>query len=319
MAAGGRTLRAELVDVPLPPLDRTAAAWPGRHVSVAGTELFVRTTPATGTKAEPALYVHGLGGSATNWTDLAGQLAPWLAGEAIDLPGFGRSGPAADRDYSLRAHAGTVVAYLEQSGRGPVHLFGNSMGGAIAIRVAAERPDLVRTLTLISPAVSDRHPQKLANPQLALVLVPGVGQAVMRRLDRIPVEDRVRQVIRLCFADPAGLPEQRLAEAIREAEYRRGAQWAAEAFIRSIRGLIAGYVVGGRRGMWAQMQRITAPTLVVWGAHDKLVPVRLAQPVARTIPDARLLVLDDSGHVAQMEHPAVVARAVVGLLERARR
>jgi pimeloyl-ACP methyl ester carboxylesterase len=106
---------------------------------------------------------------------------------------------------------------------------------------------------------------------------------------------------------------------VREAEYRRGVGWAGEAFIRSIRGLVGTYVLSrrpaGRRSMWTRMRQIQAPTLVVWGVHDKLVNVRLAPLVASTIPDARLLVLPDGGHVSQMEHPDVVARAVVGLLE----
>ncbi len=309
--------RAELSDAELPPLDRSVAPWPGREVVVGGTTVHVRSTPGTGTHTEPALYVHGLGGSATNWTDLAAQLAPWLDGEALDLPGFGRSGPPADGDYSIRAHTRTVIAYLEQSGRGPVHLFGNSMGGAISIAVAARRPDLVRTLTLVSPAVSDRHLGHLDDPRAALLLVPGVGTAVMRRLDSIPVEQRVRSVIALCFADPSRQPANRLAEAVAEAEYRRGNQWSGEAFVRSIRGLIGTYLTSsptGARSMWTRMAQITAPTLVVWGARDKLVDVRLAPRVAGTIPDARLLTLPDSGHVSQMEHPDTVARAVLALL-----
>ena len=60
--------------------------------------------------------------------------------EAIDLPGHGRSGPAHRNDYSLDAHAGTVIRYLEQSARGPVHLVANSMGAAGSVQVAARRP-----------------------------------------------------------------------------------------------------------------------------------------------------------------------------------
>ena len=120
-----------------PAPDPAQAPWRGQYLAVAGASVYVRTTPATSADAEPALYVHGLAGSSTNWTDLAGYLAPWLAGTAIDLPGFGRSGPAPDGRYTIDAFARTVIAYLDQTGRGPVHLFGNSMGGAISIDVAA--------------------------------------------------------------------------------------------------------------------------------------------------------------------------------------
>ena len=131
--------------------DTLAPPWPGRPVIVDGAATYVRETPATGPEAEPALYVHGLGGSSANWTDLAGLLADRLDGQAIDLPGFGRSDPG--RRYTLGAFAERVIRWIEHGDRGPVHLFGNSLGGAISVRVAALRPDLVRTLTLISPAM----------------------------------------------------------------------------------------------------------------------------------------------------------------------
>lgn len=128
-------------------------SWQGVLPPWAGTQeagVFVRRTPAAG--REPALFVHGLGGASTNWTDLMGLLAGQLDGAALDLPGFGRSDPPPSSSYALRTHVRAVIALLERQGRGPVHLFGNSLGGAVSTRVAARRPDLVRTLTLISPA-----------------------------------------------------------------------------------------------------------------------------------------------------------------------
>src|SRR5690242_10162466 len=119
--------------------------WPGRTVELDGSATFVRETPPTGPAAEPALYVHGLGGSSSNWTDLAALLADRLDGQAIDLPGFGHSGPAPS--YTIAAMAERVIRWLEHTDRGPVHLFGNSMGGAVAVKVAGTRPDLIRTLT----------------------------------------------------------------------------------------------------------------------------------------------------------------------------
>src|SRR5918998_912571 len=82
---------------------------------------------------------------------------PWpgrsvrLDGQAIDLPGFGRSDPA--RNCSIAAFADRVARWIEHADRGPVHLFGNSLGGAVAVPVAGCRPGLVRTLTLVSPAM----------------------------------------------------------------------------------------------------------------------------------------------------------------------
>ena len=106
----------------------------------------------------PALFVHGLEGSSRNWTDLMDLLRPDLACEAVDLPGFCDSPPRPDGRYSIAALADTVAALIRQRGRGAVHLAGNSLGGAVCLKVAATRPELVRTLTLISPALPDLSP-----------------------------------------------------------------------------------------------------------------------------------------------------------------
>src|SRR5690349_13330173 len=96
--------RATLVpDFTLPSSEVLAELWPGRSVTIDGTTTFLRETPSTRDGAEPAVYVHGLGGSSSNWTDLAGLLADRLEGQALDLPGFGHSEPATS--YTIAAMA----------------------------------------------------------------------------------------------------------------------------------------------------------------------------------------------------------------------
>jgi pimeloyl-ACP methyl ester carboxylesterase len=299
------------------PLNETEVLepWPGHPVEVDGTELNVRVTPA-GPDAEPALCVHGLGGSSHNWTDIAGLLRDRLAIEAIDLPGFGRSGPS-HSGYRLETQAAMVVDYLLTSGRGPVHLIGNSMGGAISILVAAQRPELIRTLTLVSPAVPDLklrvHPVK-HDPWLAAVVLPVVGPAALRRMRKVSPKTRARMTIELCFADASRFPERRMAEAVAETEYRLRFPWSDAAMLRSTRGIAWSQLVRGRAG-WDTMRRIQAPTLVVWGDTDRLVPPDLAASVAGAIPNGRLLLLRDIGHTAQMEDPRTTARAILALIE----
>ncbi len=287
-------------------------AWPGETVVVDGGSLHVRRTPGPA-GSEPALYVHGLGGSSTNWTDLAGLLSGYVDGEAVDLHGFGWSDPAPG-GYSLPMHARTVMRLIEQRGRGPVHLFGNSMGGAIAILLAARRPDLVRTLTLVSPAVPDLRPRTGSDALMPLLLVPGASGLIERRLATMDPAARVRQVLELCYGDPSLVPPQRLAEAAEDARRRVGQPWAMTAFTRSLRGLVAAYLPGAR-SLWRVAASITAPTLIVWGNLDRLVNVAMAPRTAEAIPNARLLVLPGVGHVAQMEDPTSVARAFLALRE----
>ena len=293
---------------PLPEHDGVRPAVPGE---VRGA-LYVRTGPPGG---EPALYVHGLGGSSTNWTDLMGALSQVLAGEAVDLPGFGRSPAPVDGRYTVGAHARAVITHLDASGRGPVHLFGNSLGGAVSTRVAADRPDLVRTLTLVSPALPNLRPQRGSDKRLPLLLVPGISSLATRRLAAVSPEQRARAVLELCFADPSAIPAQRMTEAVDEVRRRNAVPYAGDAFTRSLRGLVASYLVRGPQALWARAATVSAPTLLVWGAQDRLVDVSLAPRAAATFPDARLLVLPDVGHVAQMERPEFVARAFLGMLE----
>ena len=307
---------ARLADVELAPLDDTVRAWPGRVVVVDGLRIHVRTTASANPHAEPALFVHGLGGSSHNWTDLAGVLRNQLAIEAIDLPGHGRSGPG--RRYSIDRHAEVVIRYLEVSGRGPVHLAGNSMGGAVCVVVAAKRPDLVRTLTLVSPAVPDNRIRAFPlknDPRTALLVVPGVGEALTRYYNRrFTPEQRARATIALCFGDPKRYPPQRLQEAVEEVRKREQLPWATAGMLRSMRGLAIAQFVKNRVG-WATLRRIAAPTLVLWGDTDRLVAPDLAPYVAAAIPDSRLAVFEGVGHTAMMEVPERTARAMLALIE----
>ncbi len=296
-----------------------APPWPGRPVVLDGSVTYVRETRngAVAPGTEPALYVHGLGGSSQNWTDLAALLADRLDGQAIDLPGFGRSDPA--RSYSVSAFANRVIRWIEYSDRGPVHLFGNSLGGAIVVRVAGLRPDLVRTLTLISPAMPFLDARRSAHARLLpLLLLPRVDRLATRRLAAIAPDDLARQVLEICFADVTRVHPQRMAEAVEEARTRYEVPWYADAYVRTLRGLVGNFLrayLPGSGSQWRIAARISAPTLVLGGERDRLVDVRVPAQVARTIPNSRLIMLPDVGHVAQLEVPDVVAAAVTELLD----
>lgn len=307
---------ARLSDVELPALDFTAPRWQGGYENYGGARVFVRRLQGTSPDPEPAVFVHGLGGSTTNWTDVGTLLSPRLDCTALDLPGFGRSGPAPRGDYSIGALADVVTAALEASGNGPVHLFGNSLGGAVVLRVAASRPDLVRTLTLISPALPDlRLRRPGTDTAMGLLLIPGISTIARRRMAAMSPLQRVRGMIAVCFAQPQLVPQRRLDEAVEDLAAHEALPWAHDAFTRSLRSLATGYVSPGRRSPWSLLARVQAPTLIIWGEQDRLVPATLAPRAAQSIADSRLLVLPGVGHCAQMEDPVSTARAVLALLE----
>lgn len=296
----------------LAPLDPFQPPWPGENLTVGRHELHVRRTPGPA-DVTPAVFVHGLGGSASNWTDLAALLSPLMPGLALDLPGFGMSAPPTDGVYSVTLSADLVVDLLEQTG--PAHLFGNSMGGAVSIVVAARRPDLVRTLTLTSPAVPDLRPdpRRVSDPRLPLAFLPVVGGYFRRQIQASTPQQRAEQLVRLCFADPDSVPPHKIDQAIREAAERGGQSWAAQALGRSFGALLQAWLALPGRSLWAEAAKVGAPTLVVWGAQDRLLSVDRAPRLVTQLQRGRLLVLNRVGHVAQMEQPLTVARAVVGM------
>jgi pimeloyl-ACP methyl ester carboxylesterase len=223
------------------------------------------------------------------------------------------------RRYSIPAFADRVIALIEHTENGPVHLIGNSLGGAIAVRAAALRPDLVRTLVLISPAMPFLDARKSAHGRFVpLLMLPRVDRIAAWRMAAIDPELLAAEVLRACWAHPDQIPPQRLAEAVSEVRRRSEMPHFANAYTGSLRGLVWSFLraqLPGAGSMWSLARRISVPTLVIGGLRDQLVDVRVAPRVARTIPDARLLLLPDVGHVAQMEVPRTVARAVLGLLD----
>ncbi|MBC7274819.1 MAG: alpha/beta hydrolase [Streptomyces sp.] len=279
-----------------------------RSVGLSGITLTVRSRPPAREGLPPALYVHGLGGSSQNWSSLMPLLDDVVENEAVDLPGFGDSPPPDDGDYSVTGHARAVIRYLDAAGRGPVHLFGNSLGGAVTTRVAAVRPDLVRTLTLVSPALPEIRVQRTAVPT-ALLALPGVAGLFTRMTRGWTAEQRVRGVLGLCYGDPGQVTPEGFRHAVEEMERRLRLPYFWDAMARSARGIVNAYTLGGQHALWRQAERVLAPTLLVYGGRDQLVGFRMAQRAARTFRDSRLLTLPEAGHVAMMEYPRTVAQA----------
>lgn len=295
--------------------DEPIPAWPGRFIDVGGGRVHVRTTPEG--PPETAVYVHGLAGSATNWTDLMGELSDVARGVAVDLPGAGHSPEPADGDYSVPAHADAVIRLVETLGDGPVHLFGNSMGGAVTVRVAAVRPDLVRSLTLVSPALPDLLP-RYGPARIAMSAAPRLGELAVRWLSALPPERRVQATLSMCYADAGRVHPDRLREAIEELRRRDGLPHAGAAMVGCARAIVREYFRVGPENLWRQAGRVAAPTLVVYGLRDRLVHARMAHRAARVFRDVRLVTLPHAGHVAQMEYPELVAREARRLLAHTR-
>lgn len=287
---------------------------PGRLITVRGQDIFVRRTDGPD-GAPHTWYIHGLDGASNNWDRLAAALSGHSTGFAMDLPGSGRSGPPRDADYSISAEAELCRALIEHTSGGPVHLAGNSRGGVVATVLAARYPHLVRSLTLVSPAVPDLRivGERGADVRLALVMLPGIRGRVVRMLEAVTPAERATGLAAVCFGEPELLTVDDLAAAQAEFQLRAALPWTREATFRSLRSLIRAQLRPGRWSYAAACRNIRVPVLVAWGTRDRLVDARLARRATAAFVDGRLLMLPRTGHVAQMERPDQVARAMLAM------
>ena len=277
--------------------------FPGEFGPAGGRDVFFFFFPSLPGAKRQAVFVHGLGGSSTNWTDLMYALAPVAHGVALDLPGFGRSEPPDNGDYSQAEFARLVTDFVQRNATMPVDLFGNSLGGAVATRVAATRPDLVASVTLISPALPDARPRLSIAPVVALA-APGVHNLSGFAMRATPTR-AVDHMLGLCFADPSTVDPSRREAEIAQVRRLMDRPNSGAPLRHSALGLAKSFLPNTADYSWTFASKIHTPTLVVFGARDKLVNPRLASKAAQVFPNARVVVLP-TGHVAQMEHPHLV-------------
>jgi pimeloyl-ACP methyl ester carboxylesterase len=271
-----------------PDADRAAlearhAAPPSRFVTVDGVRLHIRDTgPREGT---PVLLLHGFGSSLHTWEEWARLMEAERRVIRLDLPGFGLTGADPSGDYSdLRAVA-LLDALLDQLGVARVDVVGSSMGGRIAWRFAAERPDRVRRLVLMAP-------DGFASRGFTYDKPAGVP-LMMRALPYTLPTPLLRGGLAPAYADPGVLTAEVL-ERYRDMMLAPGVR-------RAILDRMATQVLVPPEPILA---RIAAPTLLLWGEADRMVPAPHAADYARILRDSRTVVLPGLGHVPMEEDPA---------------
>jgi pimeloyl-ACP methyl ester carboxylesterase len=261
------------------------------------------------------VLVHGLGGSHVNWLAAGPRLAGRARVLALDLAGFGRT-PPAGRSARVRTNQRLLGRFLDGVAGAPAVLVGNSMGGMISALEAAQHPERVAGLVLVSPSVPRPRGVPLDRTvaaAFAAYAVPGVGERFLARYRaRLGLEAVVRETLRLCCVDPGRVPDEVLAAGFALAREREAMPWADAAFLQAARSLLA---VLARPGPYLRVLRsIDVPTLLLHGSGDRLVPLGSGQHLARQRPDWTFEVFDGVGHVPQIEDPDRFARAVGGWL-----
>lgn len=237
-----------------------------RTVEALGHTITYQTAGA----GEPVVLVHGLAGSTRWWRYNVPALAEQYAVYLVNLPGFGsfrRRGPR----FALAEAAGWLAAWTDAAGVGPCHLVGHSMGGFLAVRLAAGWPGLVRRLVLVAPALI------------------GSGGPLLRYLPPL--------VLAGLRARPTFLPVLALDT------LRAGPR----TILRAARDLLS-------EDARADLDAVRAPTLLVWGLRDPLVPPSLGELLRAALPAAEFLALPRAGHVPQFDQPEAFNAAVLAFL-----
>ena len=248
--------------------------------------------------AEPVVLVHGFGASKENWLLMAGLLARRYRLIIPDLPGFGESHFIASSNYRLATQADRLHRILTQLDCGPVHLVGNSMGGAISGITAARHPEQVLSLTLMNAAglrghrASDfeRSLLKGQNP-----LIPG-NILDVARLFRIAT-----------WRNRHGLSALLTPLMYREMVHRNPVNH------RIFRDMLE--IDEAPEGVFSTIQ---CPTLIMWGERDAVLDVSCAERFQAIIPHARQRIFQDVGHLPMVEAPGLTARSLRSFWREAR-
>jgi pimeloyl-ACP methyl ester carboxylesterase len=269
----------------------------------------------------PLVAVHGLGGSHLNWGLVGGRLAalgtPWGPVWAPDLAGFGKT-PLGTRRATIGDNLDLLVGFVRTVSAGrPVILLGNSMGGLLALLVAARAPELVAGLVLIDPAAPTRLSRR-TDPQVvarfATFLTPGLGEAWLRRLARTTTPaEQARQTMALVLADAEAMDPVTFAAHADMIAQRRAMPHASRAFLQAARSLVSRLLVR-QQAYWRDVDAVAAPALLVHGAADRLIGEDTVGRLARRRPDWRFSSHPELGHAPQLEAPDVFVAEVTDWL-----
>jgi pimeloyl-ACP methyl ester carboxylesterase len=257
-----------------------------------------------GGSGRPLVLVHGLGGSHLNWLAVAPRLAAYGRVLALDLAGHGRT-PSLGRTARIGANRRLLGRFIEVVAGEPAVLMGNSMGGYLSLAEAAAEPEKVASLVLVSPAVP-LAPGARVDPRVfalfAGLSLPFVGRALLRQRARRGPERSVRDLLALCCVDASRIGRE-VYDAHVELARERATYGAVTGrdFLAASRSLMVR--LSRRRKFRRMVEGIRASALIVQGERDRLVRVEAARALAAVRPDWRLEVLDDVGHVPQLEAP----------------
>ncbi|HJV27656.1 MAG TPA: alpha/beta fold hydrolase [Aromatoleum sp.] len=240
------------------------------------------------------VWLHGSGPGASGYSNFKGNYPEFAAAGfrnlVLDLPGFGRSDKPADIKYDLGFFVDALSGFLDALGIDRCTLLGNSLGGAIALGLALERPAVVERLILMAPGGLEERE--------AYFRMEGIQRMVQTFAAGPMGMEEMRHVMSLQVFDPALLEDALLAERAAVAPTQPA-------------NLFSTMLVPNLSSRLGELQ---APILGFWGTDDKFNPVRGAMTLLENAPHARVVMLNRCGHWVQVEHRELFNRACVDFM-----
>ena len=263
-----------------------------------------------GSGEETILFIHGLGGTRQHWQQNIPALSREYRTLAVDLPGYGDSRlDKVPQDSLLHFFSASLLALMDSLSIPAAHLVGHSMGGQIAMLFALEHPERVKKLVLAAPAGIETF-----TDAEALGLRTFAANTYPQKLS----EAQIRQNYALNFYQmpeaAEGLIQERLL--LNESSYF---QTHTSVLIKAVEGMLATPVA-------SRLRELDAPTLIIFGKEDRLIPNRylhpdltteaLAQQGQQAIPNSRLMMLPEAGHLLMFEQPGAFNNALKNFLNK---
>jgi len=286
-------------DRPVAALAERWAQPPSDFIALEGMRVHYRDEgPAN--DPEPILLLHGTSDSLHAWDGWTAALTPTRRVIRLDLPGFGLTGPPDDFDLTTERYMAVLTGLLDARGVARAVVAGNSFGGRLAWTLALRAPERVSRLILIAPSGVAAEPTEVP-AGFALAGMPGVREAMRHVLPRF----LIRMSLESVYGDPSRVTEAEV-DRFFEITLREGNRDA----------LIGRYRMSDAAPDAARLGEVAQPTLLIWGAEDRLIPPSAADRFAQVMPNAEAAVLPGLGHVPMTEDPAATVAAAKAFLAR---
>jgi pimeloyl-ACP methyl ester carboxylesterase len=280
------------------PAAEVEARWatpPSQFVVIDGVRLHFRDEGS----GPPVVLLHANYASLFMWEPWAAALKTRYRVIRVDLPAHGLTGPEPTGDYSLQRIQSLFEGFVDERGLQRFTVIGTSIGGTVAMRYAADHPERVERLGLISPGSLEKRVRGRTTP----AQVPRVADLITR----VTPKSFTRYMLTNDYGDPA-----RVSEAVVDEWW---SMWMREGNRSAMLGLLRQYVSGGVED---KIRAVRAPVLLMWGGRNKRVPLPLAYETRDLLvnsPEVKLEVLPDIGHMLVQEAPVESARIVGAWLD----